>query len=193
MFLGKNMQKSELRKKQTAKLKEFANTKEKKTEDSILLEKLLETELVKNSQTIGITASLPFEVDTSELTARLWDAGKEVYLAKARNDQAHTLDFLHYTYMSKLQKSSFGVEEIADADAAVKNELDLVIVPGLAFALDSHVRLGFGGGYYDRFLAKHKCQTVSLVNTPMQFATSEWPIEKTDMPIQTIVTTDKIY
>ena len=66
-------------------------------------------------------------------------------------------------------------------------------VPGLAFALDSHVRLGFGGGYYDRFLAKYNPKTVSLVSSPMQFASSEWPVEKTDIPIQTIVTTNKIY
>ena len=97
------------------------------------------------------------------------------------------------SYMSKLVKSKFGVEEIADGDAEVNNELDLVIVPGLAFALDSHVRLGFGGGYYDRFLAKYNPKTVSLVSSPMQFASSEWPVEKTDIPIQTIVTTNKIY
>ena len=187
------MKKSELRKVQINKLKEFANTKEKKTEDRILLEKLMATNLTKTSQTIGVTASLPFEVDTSELIARLWEAGKKVYLAKARADQVHTLDFLHYTYMSKLAKSKFGVEEIADENAEVNNELDLVIVPGLAFALDSQVRLGFGGGYYDRFLAKYNPKTVSLVSTPMQFASSEWPVEKTDIPIQTIVTTDKIY
>ena len=193
LFLDEKMKKSELRKVQINKLKEFANTKEKKTEDRILLEKLMTTNLIKTSQTIGVTASLPFEVDTSELIARLWEAGKKVYLAKARADQDHILDFLHYTYMSKLVKSKFGVEEIADENAEVNNELDLVIVPGLAFALDSHVRLGFGGGYYDRFLAKYNPKTVSLVSTPMQFASSEWPVEKTDIPIQTIVTTDKIY
>ncbi len=193
LFLDEKMKKAELRKEQINKLKEFANTKEKETEDSILLEKLMETDLIKNSQAIGVTASLPFEVDTSELIARLWEAGKKVYLAKARADQDHTLDFLRYTYMSKLVKSKFGVEEIADGDTEVNNELDLVIVPGLAFALDSHVRLGFGGGYYDRFLAKYNPKTVSLVSSPMQFASSEWPVEKTDIPIQTIVTTDKIY
>lgn len=187
------MQKSELRKEQINKLKEFADTKEKKAEDRILLEKLMATDLIKKSQTIGVTASLPFEVDTSELIARLWEEGKEVYLAKARADQDHTMDFLHYTYMSKIVKSKFGVEEIGDPDAEVKNDLDLVIVPGLAFALDSHVRLGFGGGYYDRYLAKYNPKTVSLVNTPMQFASSQWPVEKTDIPIQTIVTPDKIY
>lgn len=193
LFLDEKMQKSELRKEQINKLKEFADTKEKKAEDRILLEKLMATDLIKKSQTIGVTASLPFEVDTSELIARLWEEGKEVYLAKARADQDHTMDFLHYTYMSKIVKSKFGVEEIGDPDAEVKNDLDLVIVPGLAFALDSHVRLGFGGGYYDRYLAKYNPKTVSLVNTPMQFASSQWPVEKTDIPIQTIVTPDKIY
>ena len=187
------MQKSEIRKIQIKKLKEFATTEEKKIEDAVLLEKLMGTNLIKNSQTIGVTASMPFEVDTSELIARLWDLGKEVYLAKARTDQNHTLDFLHYTYMSKLVISKFGVEEIADKSAKVNNELDLVIVPGLLFATDSHVRIGFGGGYYDRFLAKYNPRTISLVNTPMQTATSDWLVEKTDVPVQTIVTTDRIY
>lgn len=187
------MEKSELRKEQISKLKEFANTKEKRAEDAILLEKLMSTDLIRRSQTIGVTASLPLEVDTSELIARLWDKGKEVYLAKARGDQNHTLDFLRYTYMSKLVKSKFGVEEVADEDAKINNDLDLVIVPGLAFALDSHVRLGFGGGYYDRFLAKHDSKTVALANSKMTFDTSIWPIEKTDIPVQTIVTPDKIY
>ena len=177
------MQKSEIRKIQIKKLKEFATTEEKKIEDAVLLEKLMGTNLIKNSQTIGVTASMPFEVDTSELIARLWDLGKEVYLAKARTDQNHTLDFLHYTYMSKLVKSKFGGEEIADKSAKVNNEL----------ATDSHVRIGFGGGYYDRFLAKYNPRTISLVNTPMQTATSDWLVEKTDVPVQTIVTTDRIY
>lgn len=184
------MKKSELRKIQINKLKRFAKTEDKKLEDTILLKKLMESDLIKNSQTIGITASLPLEVDTSEVIAHLWDEGKEVYLAKAENDQDHTLNFLHYTYMSKLKKSSFGVEEIADPDAIVNNHLDLVIVPGLAFALDSHVRLGFGGGYYDRFLAKYNPKTVSLVNSQMQFQYAEWPVENTDIPVQTLITTE---
>lgn len=187
------MKKSELRREQINKLKEFAETEEKKAEDTVLLEKLMATDLIKESQRIGVTASLPLEVDTSELIARLWDMGKDVYLAKARNDQAHTLDFLRYTYMSKLVKSKFGIEEVADEAAEINNDLDLIIVPGLAFALDSHIRVGFGGGYYDRFLAKHTAKTVALANSKMQFETSIWPVEKNDIPIQTIVTPDKIY
>lgn len=186
------MKKSELRKIQIEKLKNFTKTEEKKIEDNILLEKLMTSDLIQNSQKIGITSSLPLEVDTSEIIAHLWDQGKDVYLAKAESDQDHTLNFLRYTYMSELTKSSFGVEEVADPDAEINNHLDLVIVPGLAFALDSHARLGYGGGYYDRFLAKYNPNAVALVNSKMQFDTAQWSIEKTDIPIKTIVTTDKI-
>lgn len=188
------MDKSELRIKQKDILANFATTNEKKKEDRSLLEKLMNTELVKNCQSIGVTSSLLIEVDTSRIIARLWDEGKDVYLAKAYPNKDHTQDFLLYTYRSKLEKSKFGVEEIADPDAEVNNDLDLIIVPGLAFALDGHQRLGFGGGYYDRFLAKHpNSKTVAVVNSKMAFETAKWTVEDTDIPIQTIITPTKIY
>lgn len=186
------MDKKELRKKQIERLKSFATQKEKAEEDVALLENLMTTDLWKNSQTVGITSSLPIEVDTSELIARLWDEGKDVYLARANNDKEHSQDFLQYTYRSKLGKSRFGVDEVIDQDAKINNELDLLIVPGLAFALDTHARLGFGGGYYDRFLAKYPTPTAALVNSQMSFPTANWKIEATDVPIDVIITPDKI-
>ncbi|MCT6827930.1 MAG: 5-formyltetrahydrofolate cyclo-ligase, partial [Lactobacillus helsingborgensis] len=64
---------------------------------------------------------------------------------------------------------------------------------GLAFALDSHQRLGFGGGYYDRFLAKHpQSKTVALVNSKMIFETASWQVEPTDIAIQTIITPNAV-
>lgn len=186
------MEKTEFRKRQKRLLKDFSLSKQKKQEDKLLMKNFIDSDLVKDSQTIGITSSLPMEVDTSKIIAWLWDAGKDVYLAKANPDRSQ--DFLQYTYQSKLVKSSFGVEEIADKDAKVNNELDLVIVPGLAFAVDNHDRLGFGGGYYDRFLVKHpNSKTVALANSKMIYDTAQWPVEKTDIAIQTIITPTKIF
>ena len=187
------MNKKDLRKEQIKKLQSFADQEEKAEEDMALLENLMKTDLWSNSQSVGITSSLPIEVDTSELIARLWDEGKDVYLARANDDKEHSQDFLQYTYRSKLGKSRFGVDEVVDKDAKIKNELDLIIVPGLAFALDSHARLGFGGGYYDRFLAKYPTPTVALANSKMAFATANWKIEATDVPIDVIITPDKIF
>ncbi|MDF7639142.1 5-formyltetrahydrofolate cyclo-ligase [Lactobacillus sp. ESL0791] len=187
------MDKKDLRKKQIKLLAEYAKSAKKDEEDQLLLEQLMGSDLIKNSRSIGVTASLPSEVDTSRLIARLWDQGKDVYLARANNDHEHTQDFVYYTYMTKLKKSRFGVKEVDDATAPINNELDLIVVPGLAFALDSHQRLNFGGGYYDRFLAKHPAsQTVALVNSKMSFQTAVWPVEKTDVPVQTIILPDQI-
>lgn len=193
ILYGKSMNKKELRQKQIKKLSAFADTEQKNSEDQILLKKLIGSKMLDQKLSIGITSSLSYEVDTSELIAQLWDQGKDVYLARANENAEHSQDFMSYSYMTKIMKSRFGVEEVCDPNAEINNELDLIIVPGLAFALDSHQRLGFGGGYYDRFLAKHqKTTTVALANSQMIFDTAPWGIEKTDVAIQTIITPDAI-
>ncbi|MBA1393118.1 5-formyltetrahydrofolate cyclo-ligase [Lactobacillus sp. XV13L] len=183
------MNKKELRQKQIKRLSAYADTREKAREDEALLGQIMKWKMLASSQSIGITSSLSYEVDTSKLIARLWVLGKDVYLARANDNRERTQDFIYYSYTSKITKSKFGVEEVSDPDARINNKLDLIVVPGLAFALDSHERLGFGGGYYDRFLAQHPdTKTVALANSQMTFATAAWQPEKTDVQIQTIIT-----
>lgn len=187
------MNKKEIRQKQIKKLTTFAENIEKKTEDQELLTKLINSKILHGKESVGVTSSLSYEVDTSSLIAYLWDQGKDVYLARANEDSEHSQDFISYSYTTKLEKSKFGVEEIIDPEAKINNQLDLIIVPGLAFALDSHQRVGFGGGYYDRFLAEHLATTtVALANSQMIFETATWPVEQTDIPIQTIITPNSI-
>ena len=69
----------------------------------------------------------------------------------------------------------------------VKNDLDLIIVPGLAYGLDKNSRLGFGGGYYDRFLKKYPTQTLSLANSVQAFDQTKWKIEAHDIPIENLI------
>ena len=187
------MTKKEIRQQQIENLSKFAETAEKDAEDHVLLKSIMNSEIISNCQSIGITSSLSYEVDTSGLIAQLWDQGKDVYLARANDNAERTQDFIYYSYMTKLTKSKFGVEEVNEPNAQINNNLDLIIVPGLAFALDSHQRLGFGGGYYDRFLSKHpNSKTVALANSKMIFKTAPWKVEATDIAIQTIITPESI-
>lgn len=49
-------------------------------------------------------------------------------------------------------------------------------------------RIGFGAGYYDRFLAQYPGATVTLVPSAMNFAAPAWPVEPFDVLIQTLLT-----
>lgn len=180
--------KKEFRRRQRQILLQFAKTEQKQKEDKILFKKLINSSMIRDKQKIGVTASLPMEIDTSRIITALWGMDKQVYLPKAYPDKDHHQDFLRYTPHTKLIRSKFGVLEVADVTAEVNNNLDLLIVPGLAFAQNEHARLGFGGGYYDRFLARYETiETVSLANSKMLFKEAKWPVETTDVPIDIII------
>lgn len=180
------MEKGQFRKKQLTALEDFAKTSQKQKEDQILTKKFLHSDLLKNTQKIGLTLSMPLEVDTSEIIAQLWELGKDVYIPRCLPKKQ--MEFTKFTYKTQLTKTKFGTQENHEPDAVVDNQLDLVVVPLLAYGQSEHARLGFGGGYYDRFLAKNKLTTISLVNSKQLFEKAEWPIEKTDIPIKNYLT-----
>lgn len=180
------MKKSQFRKLQLEKLEEFSQTDEKKKENQILTEKFLQSDLLKNSQKIGITLSMPMEVDTSEIIAQLWELGKDVYIPRCLPKRQ--MEFTKFTYETQLTTTKFGVQENHESDAIVDNNLDLIVVPLLAYGKDQQARLGFGGGYYDRFLAKNNLIKISLVNSKQLFEKTTWPIEQSDIPIENYIT-----
>lgn len=187
------MNKKDFREKQKAILLDYAKTNQKKEEDQLLTDKFLQLKSVKRSLAIAVTISMPMEVSTQRLIKQLWQMGKQVYAAKVVPGKAHQMNFLQYTPNSELILSKFRVKEVA-LPAKINNNPDLLLVPGLAFSVDGHQRIGFGGGYYDRFLAKHdKIKTIALANSKMIFPKAKWPTEKTDIPIDTIVACDQIY
>src|SRR5699024_7389164 len=66
-----------------------------------------------------------------------------------------------------------------------KDHIDLIIVPGLVYDQEGY-RIGFGGGYYDRFLANYANETVSLAGQ-IQMVTNV-PSESFDIPVNHIIT-----
>ena len=181
------MNKKEKRKLQFAILNKYSNNSSKTDEDKILADKIARSEIFKNASKVGLTISMPMEVDTSLIIDQCFLQNKEIYLAKVKPGQDHQMNFVRYTKQSKLVKSKFGVYEVAD-NFEIYNQLDLIVVPGLAFTKKG-ARLGFGGGYYDRFLAKNpEIQTLSLVNSKMLFDQADWQLEKTDITIKHIIT-----
>lgn len=183
-----NMKKKELRQRQILRLKEFAKKDRKVEEDILLQNKFLANSLLEGVKTIGVTCPLDFEIDNQIIIEQARKKGIKTYLAKSYHDKS--MDFVYFDDQTRLEKSNFGVWEVANP-TEINNQLDLLLVPGLAFSKVSHDRLGFGGGYYDRFLAEHNCKTVSLVNSVMLFDTPAWPIEVTDKQVGKLITLTK--
>ncbi len=177
--------KNELRRLQIKRLTEFANSTQKLSEDKILKEKLLRNSLLASAESIGISVSMPLEVSTVPIIASLWKMGKRVYIPRCLPKRK--MEFTLYDKNTILVKTKFGVLENRDSKAIVNNNLDLMIVPGLAYGLDKNSRLGFGGGYYDRFLEKYPTRTLSLVNSFQLFKRTSWQVEEHDIPIEKLI------
>ena len=63
------------------------------------------------------------------------------------------------------------------------NKMDLIVVPGVAFDKLGY-RIGYGGGYYDRFLSQHRSNTVSLL---YDFQLAQFNIEPHDQPVEQLI------
>ncbi|WP_334331982.1 MULTISPECIES: 5-formyltetrahydrofolate cyclo-ligase [unclassified Companilactobacillus] len=177
------IEKKDLRQQQIQKLNQ--NKDQTQLETEILLQKLIESSEWQNATSIATTISGPFEVPTTPVIEAALAAGKKVYVPKTMPHRQ--MAFLPFVSYDKLVKSSFGLLEPEYDETLVNQSPDLIIVPGLAFAIDSHYRVGFGGGYYDRFLAKYTGQSIALVPSAMAFATADWKIGEYDIKIDKLI------
>jgi 5-formyltetrahydrofolate cyclo-ligase len=144
----------------------------------------------KRAKVIGITISRHPEVDTYQIIRKAWEMGKQVVAAKCK-PQEKQLTFRTLSEFSQLESVFYGLyEPIEELTREMQPELiDLLIVPGLGFTKEGY-RLGFGGGYYDRFLTNYKGKTISLAFDTQIVA--KLPIEKHDQSVSKIITNNEV-
>ncbi len=138
-----------------------------------------------SAETVAVTVSKAPEVDTLQIIRMGWEQGKRMVIPKCE-PKSKGLDFRELKRFSQLETVYYGLlEPIVNETVSVGgDDIDLVVVPGLAFS-DSGFRLGFGGGYYDRFLADYHGYTVSLAFKDQ--LVNELPVESHDIPVQKII------
>jgi len=114
----------------------------------------------KQAKRIMFYAAIPEEVETRHMIEESIKSGKKVLVPFVnRKKQTMSACFIK-SYRRDLEKGCFGIPEPKKELRRVfnKKNIDLVIVPGSAFDLKG-TRIGFGGGYYDRFLKTLKKKT----------------------------------
>ena len=156
-----------------------------------ILDRLINSKVLQGAQTIACTMSNFPEVETRDLIRYLWKNQKTVVVPKC-DVKSKKMRFYTINSFEQLEIVYAGIEEPIPALTQLVDEMeiDAVIVPGVLFNRAGY-RVGFGGGYYDRFLANYRGITVSLAFDEQVVA--EIPLEAHDLPVQTLVTDVQIY
>ncbi|MGW8121097.1 5-formyltetrahydrofolate cyclo-ligase [Roseivirga echinicomitans] len=151
---------------------------------------------IKESKNKNIHLFLPLtkqrEVNTTPLFEKLIGTSEiQVVLPKV-NPNTKELEHFAYTSTTKLIRGSFGVTEPEGGTLFDIKNLDVVFVPLLSFDRKGY-RIGYGGGYYDKFFAhaSHNLIKVGLAITP---PLDHIPYSEThDIPLDFCITHHKIY
>ncbi|GAB2489528.1 5-formyltetrahydrofolate cyclo-ligase [Alkalibacterium psychrotolerans] len=142
--------------------------------------------LWQEAQCIALTVSGEGEWDTRPVIKKAWSEGKRVCVPKSIHSD-RVLHFYDLTSFDQLEKGYFGIEE-PRTDKTVRCEtetIELLIVPGLVFTAAGY-RIGFGGGFFDRFLKDFNKPTVSLLHSNQ--IVESFPIEPHDVPVDFLIT-----
>ena len=131
--------------------------------DAAIARRVLDSSAYGQARVLLGYAALPEEIQTDGILRRALAEGKALYLPRCLDD-AGQMAFYRVQALEDLESGSFGVREPSLAAPQYNMDLDgqaLCLVPGLCFDNKGY-RLGYGKGYYDRFLAKFRGVTLGL-------------------------------
>lgn len=179
------MDKAGLRKSIIKKLKELPKSEKLQLENK-LSEQLVASPIWKKTNSIGITISQGFEWNTRAIIERAWAEDKQVSVPKCE-PKKKLLEFYRFRSYDELEVVYYNLlEPKPDAGKRMEKEkIGLLIVPGLLFDKQGF-RIGFGGGYYDRYLAEFTNDTISITSSSQ--LVEQLPRDTYDIPVKHIIT-----
>ncbi len=175
------MTKQEIRKEKIAARRAVLNRVEK---DKQILKNVTECDFYKNAQTVMVYISYNGEVDTVGLIGKMLADGKTLCAPVCIDKE--TMVARSFSSYDELVIGAYGIPEPHGAE--VQN-IDLIIVPGVAFS-EKLYRIGYGAGYYDRFLEKNKALTCGLFYEEQK---ADFLPDKYDKQLDYIITEEKFY
>ena len=160
-------------------------------DSALIRERLLSLAGIHDARSVMLYLPARGEVDTWPLLDHFWQRGCEVLLPRCRDGAPGIMDAYAVTSREELGAGSFGlIEPRADLAPLVPDARpEVILVPALAYDRRGY-RLGFGGGYYDRFLPALALPPL-LVGPAYAFQfLDRLPVEPWDQPVDLVVTPD---
>lgn len=179
-----NMEKREIRRKIRA-MKEVLLEHEKESAAAEAFAILEQTAAFMMANKILMYHSLPDELSTHAFLSK-WKGKKEFFLPRVNGVNLDILPFEE----SRLELGAFHIEEPMGTDTTSADEIELIVVPGVAYDRRGH-RLGRGKGFYDRLLSETKATKIGIA---YEFQiVDDIPVEPHDINMDIVIAPGRCY
>lgn len=183
-----------LKQRMRSEIKEWRRSmspEQKAAYDAKILDRILALREFQACKTVLTYVSLPIEVDTKDLIAQSWAMGKRVVVPRCV-ENSRKMQFYYIDSFDQLKSQSFGVlEPIPEQCELFEDDRDSIcIVPALAYDKRGF-RLGYGAGYYDRFLSHYHGAKIGIVYT--KNLKKRLYSGRYDVPVDLIVTEKRLW
>ncbi|MCM1158928.1 MAG: 5-formyltetrahydrofolate cyclo-ligase [Bacteroidales bacterium] len=154
--------------------------------------RLTELNLYKECRNLCVYQAFRNEVSCDKIMRQALSQGKRVFVPVTVPEKRE-MEFYRITENTRWQAGAYGIREpVPVPEAAVLEEKALILMPGLAFDRSRH-RIGYGGGYYDRYLVNHPEHTTIALCYPFQITENHLPAEPHDILPDYILTAEEIF
>ncbi len=182
------MDKKELRKILREKRRNIRKDK-KAIYDKVISERIINSDYFKKAEQVLVFASTDEEFDTRYIIERCRYEHKRVFYPRCL-DKNGNMEFFKVDSVGDLEAGTMGLLEPKRTCKPYKpKENDIVIVPALSVD-KNHYRIGYGGGYYDRFLKEFN--GVSICPCYSEMCSESLPADEYDIKVSIIATEKEV-
>lgn len=157
---------------------------------ALIREKLEKLPEFQKAQNILAYVSTPEEVSTHEIIKTALKNGKKIFVPRIHGDQMMVCPISDW---KELKPGNFGILEPCETiNHELPEQIDVILIPGIAFDARGH-RIGYGRGFYDRFLSQinntnNSKNTLKIGLAFHQQIVDEISEEEHDVPLDVIIT-----
>lgn len=138
------------------------------------------------SETLGVYLPIGSEVRTEEIIRRALESAKKVALPRIESDKLTFIQLNDRLIQENLVVGKFGLKEPSNQGTEI-TEIDLLVVPGIAFDNEGS-RIGYGRGYFDRYMADAKVSFSLGLGYRFQLLSNPLPQSRLDQRINGLST-----
>ena len=165
----------------------------RKSCSSLITQRLLVLDTYRSASCVMAYVTFGSEFETGDFIADLLVQGKKLLLPRVESgSRALTLHAVQDP-VRQLEAGVWGIRQPrADCPAAAASQVDFVLVPGVAFTARCE-RLGYGGGYYDRFIRGLASRPALVAAAYSVQVVPELPLSEPDQKVDRVITEDADY